>query len=288
MSEIQNSQPTGLAAFNQFLSGGNAQRYLQDVLGEKKSAFVNNVASLVANNIQLQNCEPMSVMMAALKCTTLDLPLDSNLGFCFVIPFLDRKNNRTVATFQIGKAGIMQLALRSGQINKINVRDVREGELIGEDFISGDLQFKKLDDDVRQDAKIIGFVAYLRLVNGFEKMLYMTVKEINAHGKKYSQTARKGYGLWVDNFEAMAEKTMLKRILTKYAPLSTEMKQAIQADYGVVSEKGIEYPDNDNTDLQQEQVDLAASIFDSAINEGNFDKEESFMAEPEAEKKSKK
>ncbi len=265
-AEVAQAKTTGLKAFNQFMTSPNTQKYLDDVLRDKKASFVNNVVALVANNQLLQGCDGSSVMFSCLKATALDLPLDSNLGLCYVLPYRDNKNNRTVATFQIGKAGIVQLALRSGQINKINVRDVREGEIVDEDFITGDLTFKKLETD-RLQAKVVGYVAYLRLNNGFEKMLYMTVEELTAHGKKFSQTFKKGCGLWVDQFDAMCEKTLLKRILSKYAPLSTEMKQAFNADQAVITERGEEYVDSDYNDIEEVQAEVVSEMFGEALKE---------------------
>src|SRR5690606_9572108 len=158
-----------------------------------------NMTALVSNNIALQACEPISLLYAGIKATALDLPLDQNLGFAYVIPFRNNKENKTEAQFQIGYKGLLQLALRSGQFKSINVRDVRKDEIIGEDFISGELQFKRLESN-RETAPIVGYVAFFRLINGFEKMSYWSVEEITAHGKKFSQTFKKGFGLWATDF----------------------------------------------------------------------------------------
>lgn len=262
--EIQKARPIGLKAFNQFITGASTQQYLQEVLSDKKGAFVNNVVALVANNATLQVCEPSSIMFCALKATALDLPLDANLGFCYVIPYKDNKRGLTTATFQIGTAGLVQLALRSGQIKKLNVRDVREGEIVGEDFITGDMQFKKIEKR-REEAPIVGYVSYLELTNGFNKMLYMTSEELEAHAKRFSQTYKYGSGVWATMKSSMCEKTLLKRILNKYAPLSTDLQMALQADQAVVTKNGYEYVDNPQNEVQQEQVKKASSIFSDAI-----------------------
>ncbi len=143
------------------------------------------------------------------------------------------------------------------------MRDVREGEIIGEDFVSGDYIFKKLQKD-RESAPIIGYVAYMLLVNGFEKQLYMSVEELEKHGKRFSQTYRKGYGLWADKETkgAMMEKTVLKRLLSKYAPLSVEMRDAIKSDYGVLGENdSVQYIDNDTDDVDDEKAKKLAQKF---------------------------
>lgn len=203
---------SNLAKFNSTITNVRTQEYLTQVLGEKKNAFVNNVTALVANNKALQECEPLSIMYAATKATALDLLLDQNVGFAYVIPYKNNKEGITEAQFQIGYRGFIQLAMRSGQFKTINVRDVREGEIVGEDFLSGELQFKKLPDEERENAKVVGYVAYFRLINGFEKMSYWTVQALKNHGLRYSQTyaskndwVRKN-SKWETDFDAMAKK----------------------------------------------------------------------------------
>lgn len=240
------NQATGLKVFNSQITNPKTQEYLAQVLGEKKSSFVNNLTALVANNSMLQQCEPMTVMYASLKATALDLPLDPNLGFAYVIPYRNNRSGVTDAQFQIGSKGFIQLAMRSGQFKTINVRDVREGEIVDEDFISGELKFQRLKDN-REQAPVIGYVSFFRLTNGFEKSLYMTVAEINMHASKYSKTYNSNNSVWKTEFDAMAEKTVLKRLLSKYAPMSIEMQNAVKFDQGVIrGENEIEYVDNDS------------------------------------------
>ena len=262
---------SNLVEFNKTLANPRTQNYLTDVLREKKNSFVSNVVALVSNSTALQACEPLSIIYAGIKATALDLPLDQNLGFAYVIPYKDNKANKTVAQFQIGYRGLIQLAQRSGQFETINVRDVREGEIISEDFVSGKIQFEKLKEN-REQAKIIGYVAYFKLINGFEKMSYWTIEEIHQHGKKFSQTFKKGYGLWNDDFEAMAKKTVIKLLLSKYAPMSVDMVGAIKSDQSVISDKGEEYIDNqeDNSEQNQKVVD----IFEQAIGQEVVQEEE--------------
>lgn len=248
--ETNEPKKTPLQIFNQTISNPKTQEYLQTVLGEKKSSFVNNLTALVAGSKQLQACKPMSVMYAAIKATALDLPLDPNLGFAYVIPYKNNKEGVTDAQFQIGYKGFIQLAMRSGQYRTINVRDVREGEIIGEDFVSGDLRFKKLNSN-REKATIIGYVSFFRLVNGFEKMMFWTVDEVKQHAMTYSKTFGstikdiREASKWTTDFDAMAKKTALKLLLSKYGILSVEMRNAIAADQIVVNEQGEDmYEDN--------------------------------------------
>lgn len=266
-NEVAKKPQTGLQKFNAMLENTRTQDYLTSVLGEKKQTFVGNMVALVSNNKALSECDPSTIMFSCLKSSALDLSLDPALGLSYVIPFRDNKNNTTVATWQLGARGYVQLALRSSQFKKLNVRDVREGEIVGEDFVSGDMQFKKLEKD-RDKAPIVGYVAYMQLVNGFEKQLYMSVEELDAHAKRFSQTYRKGFGLWADKDmkQAMCEKTVLKRLLSKYAPLSVEMRDAITSDSAVLGENNsIRYVDNeeDAFDLDKAQ-DVANKFADYA------------------------
>lgn len=225
-----------LKLFNQTITNVKTQEYLQSVLGEKKQAFVNNMTALVSNDKALQTCEPMSLMFAALKVTSLDLPLDNNLGFAYVIPYKNNKENKTEAQVQIGYKGISQLAIRSGQFETINVTDVREGELKGRNRLTGELELEWINDDTaRMKAKIIGYIGYFKLLSGYSKTTYWSIEELKEHGLNYSQTFKKGYGVWKDNFNAMAKKTVLKLMLNKGdAPMSVEMQQAIKYDQSVI------------------------------------------------------
>jgi len=254
---------TGLQKFNAMVENTRTQDYLASVLGSKKETFVSNMVALVSSNKMLSECDPSTVMFSCLKASALSLPLDQSLGMCYVLPYRDNKNNTSVATFQLGAKAYIQLALRSGQFKKMNVRDVREGEIVGEDFASGEMLFKKLEKD-RESAPIVGIISMFELVNGFSKQLYMTVEELEIHGKRFSQTYKKGYGLWAekDNKIAMYEKTCLKRLLSKFAPLSIEMQDAIQSDFAVLGENNkIRYVDNEDDAIDLEKASQIAEKF---------------------------
>ena len=246
-----------LQVFNQTIANPRTQEYLNQVLGEKRQSFVNNLTALVANNTKLQECEPIGLMYAGIKATALDLPLDPNLGFAYVIPYKNNRENKTEAQFQIGYKGFVQLAIRSGQFRSINVTEIKEGELLYEDMLTGDLTFKRAAANVREGLKTVGYAAFFRLNNGFEKTLYYTIEAVEAHAKKYSQTYGSKYentrnaSKWSTDFDAMAKKTVLKMLLSKYAPLSVEMQQAVVADQAVFGKDGKErYIDNE-AEVQQ-------------------------------------
>ena len=262
-NEVTKKPQTGLQKFNAMLENTRTQEYLTNVLGEKKQTFVSNMVALVSSNKALSECDPSTIMFSCLKATALSLPLDPSLGLAWVLPYKDNKNNTTVATFQLGAKAYIQLALRTAQYRKINVRDVREGEIVGEDFVSGEMQFKKLEKD-RSNAPIIGYVAMFELINGFSKQLYMSVEELDAHAKRFSQTYRKGYGLWSDKEmrPAMMEKTILKRLLSKYGVLSVEMEQAIKSDSAVLGENdAVRYIDNEDNAIDLNKAQAVADKF---------------------------
>lgn len=259
----EEKKPTGLQLFNQTITNPQTQKYLQDVLGERKGSFVNNLTALVANNSQLQECNPLTVMFAALKATALNLPLENSLGFAYCIPYRDNKNGTTVAQFQLGYKGFKQLALRSGQFAVIpNATDVKQGELVSRNRLTGECIFEFIDDDVERDKlPTIGYASYFRLLNGAESTYYMSKEEMVAHAKRYSQTYRsqkeyiRNSSKWTTDFDDMAKKTVIKLNLSKNAPLSVEMQDAIKADQSVMYEENkYEYIDNDN-DMEKQMID---------------------------------
>jgi recombination protein RecT len=198
------------------------------MLGKKSAGFMTSITTVVQNNDLLQKAEVNSIILAAAQAASLDLPINPNLGFSAIIPFNDKKGNRCVAQFQIMRDGWVDLCLRTGQFEYIANEIVYEGELVEKNRFTDTYIF---DETKRKSNKIIGYMASFKLVNGYRKTLYMTVEEAKAHGKQYSQTFKKGYGLWADNFNAMALKTTLKMLLKKFAPKSIEsIAKAIESD----------------------------------------------------------
>ena len=263
-----------LKAFNKMIVAPNTQAYLQGVLGERKGEFINNITALVANNRQLQECEPTTLMFAALKATALRLPLDPNLAQAHVIPYKNNKTRTVEAQFQMGWRGFVQLAIRSGQFQTINVTDIREGEILGYDLISGEMQVRALPN--RETLPVAGYMAYFRLTNGFAKSLYMTTGEVEMHAKRYSQTyaSKDSYvqanSKWTTDFDAMAKKTVLKLLLNRFAPLSVDMQQAVQADQAVMhGDNRFEYVDNEPA--TKSTIDLARQAMQQPEDVDNED-----------------
>ena len=242
--------------FKAQLYGTSAQQYIADVLAEPKARenFMTSLISVVANDTNLQKCKPMSVFHAALKSVPLGLPIESNMGFAAVIPYGDN------ASFQIMRNGWMDLLMRTGQVKFIANEVVYDGQLVKKNKFTGEYVF---DEDAKKSDTIIGYMAYVKLVNGFEKTVYWTVEECKAHALRYSQTFKKGYGVWKDNFSAMALKTVLKHLIVKYCPKSAELQKAIKDDQSVTDANNVStYADN--TPDEQIQPDASEAAKEKA------------------------
>lgn len=264
-NEITTRQQTPLQRFNGVMKDTRTQEYLSSVLGNKKDQFVTTLISAVANNENLQTCEPMSLMYTAMKATALGLPIDPNLGYAAMIPFKDGKSNKTLCQFQIQRDGWMELLMRTGQVRFVANEVVHEGELVKHNKFTGEYVF---DEEKKTSDKVIGYMAYIKLNNGFEKTVYWTVEECKAHAIRYSQTFKKGYGVWKDNFDAMALKTVLKHLIKKYAPKSVEVLSAITDDQSVANENGESaYRDNEPDEQFQPGVSVAAKAKAEKVKE---------------------
>lgn len=235
----------------QYFSQEVAQKKLQELLGKKATSFATSVLQVVSNSKLLANAEPQSVFNAACMAAVLDMPINQNLGLAYILPYND-KDKGQVAQFQIGYKGFIQLAQRSGQFKTISAAPIYEGQIISSNPLKG----YEFDFNIQPKGEPVGYAAYFELINGFQKTIYMTVDELKAHGGKYSQTFKKGFGLWRDNFDAMAQKTVLKLLISKYAPLSIEMQKAVIADQSLINNVSnedtidVEYLDNQSESIE--------------------------------------
>lgn len=224
-----------------------------ELLGKNAPAFITAVLQIVNGNSALQNCSSQSIFAAACMAATLNLPINNNLGFAYIVPFKGQ------AQFQLGYKGFIQLAQRSGQFKRINACAIYE-------YDSEADVYQRLTSFLPKPAngQIIGYVAYFELVNGFVAHLTMTLEQLQSHAKRYSQSYKNGGGVWRDNFEAMAKKTVIKLLLSQQAPLSidSQLEKAIEADQAVILEDGnYHYPDTQTvqgkmtiTDEQMPQI----------------------------------
>lgn len=207
----------------------------EKMLGERTPQFLSSVLTLANADDNIKNLDPIALYNTCLMAASINLPFNSNLGQAYIVPYKGKPQ------LQIGWKGFVQLAQRSGMYKTINVTDVREGEIEEFDRLSGEIKFSWIqDDDERLSKKVIGYVSYFQLLNGFEKSFFMTRVEVESHAKKYSQTFKKGFGIWKDDFDSMAKKTVLKLLISKYGPQSIEMTKAIEIDQVIDGE----YADN--------------------------------------------
>lgn len=236
----------GKANLSLMLNSDNIKKRFNEMLGTKAAGFMSSILSAVNSNSTLKNADPMTVVTAAAIAASLDLPINSNLGFAHIVPYKGQ------AQFQMGWKGFIQLALRTGQYENIHCAVVYEGEIESVDRFTGEITFSesgKISDTV------VGYVAYFKLLNGFRKWYYMTADEMAAHGKKYSQSYNSDKGQWKQNPHAMGLKTVVKMLLSKYGILSIGMETALQADQAVIREDGTyDYTDRDREDKGAEAM----------------------------------
>ena len=238
-----------------FFKRDDVKSKFAELLGNRANAYMSSVLSVVSQNAQLKNAKPESIYMCAMMAATLDLPINQNLGFAYIIPY------GQVASFQLGYKAFIQLAQRSGQFKTISASKILEGQIIEADPLKG-YQF----DFTKVGGIVIGYAAYFSLLNGFEKTIYMTVDELKKHGKAFSQTYKKGGGLWETNFEAMAQKTVIKLLLSKFAPLSVEMQRAVITDQAVINDAetmDVDYIDNTPEEIDKEKERIELLIHDA-------------------------
>ncbi|MDD6496611.1 MAG: recombinase RecT [Prevotella stercorea] len=210
------------------------------------NSFMSSVISVANGNPQLRKAEPMSIIGAAMVAATMQLQVIPTLGQCYIIPYGSK------AQFQVGYLGLLQLCQRSGQFKKILAAPVHEGEYISGDEFDEDYVFDKKQ---RKSDKIVGYMAKFELLNGFTKVAYWDVDRVKAHATKFSQAYRSGYtSPWKSDFDAMAQKTVLKSIL-KYAPKSIEMQNAVTFDQAVVNVNSSDIQDLDIDAFAPEYID---------------------------------
>lgn len=228
---------------NAVLDGEKMRARFDELLGKRAPQFISSVVSLVNADENMQKAffqSPMSVIQSALKAATFDLPVDQNLGYAYIVPF---KNKGTMtATFILGWKGMHQLALRTGAYKTINVVDIRQGELKSYNRLTEEVEIDFVDDeDTREALPVIGYVGYYRLVNGAEKTIYMTVKQIEQHELKNRKGDYMGKG-WRDDFDAMARKTVYRRLIGKWGVMSIDyqshgdavsLANQMQEEYGL-------------------------------------------------------
>jgi len=255
-NQLAAKQTSTVAQVKKLLAEENYKQKFQDVLGQKAPQFMATIVNVVTASNKLKKCDPNSIMAAAFVAASFDLPIDSNLGFSALVPYdksvqdsSGKWHKVSLAQFQMMYKGFIQLAIRSGQYEKMNCSEVYEDELVSYNPITGECEFVT---DFRSCAhrmsgetdKIVGYYAWFRLKSGFTKELFMSKSEIVNHATKYSQAYKydlnynKESSKWSTDFDAMAKKTVIKLLLSKWGILSVDMQKAIVDDQKTYDENG--------------------------------------------------
>lgn len=229
------------------------KKRFEGVLKEKAPQYMSSIVNLVNSDTNLQKCEGMSVIASCMVAATMDLPVDKNLGYAWVVPYGNR------AQFQMGYKGYIQLALRTGQYKSINVVEIREGELVSWNPLTEEIE---VDFNKRESDSVIGYAGYFKLINGFEKTVFWTKEEVNNHANKFSKTVNSKNSVWKSNFDAMAKKTVLRNLLSKWGILSIEMQKAYTADENLINKDLIDDIENVQANVEdiQEENDGVVDV----------------------------
>ena len=265
----------GTTTLKTMINDERTKNKFKELLGNKAAGFLTSLINTTNGNKQLQEAEPQSILKAGAIAATLDLPIDPNLGFSYIVPYNNKGRNE--AQFQLGYKGFIQLAIRTGQYKKINVTELYEGQFESYDPITDELKYNldgKISDEVTH------YIAYFQTTNGFEKYNVMSKEEVREHAKKFSKTFLSRFSSWQTNFDSMAKKTVLKLLLSKFGILSIEMQTAQKVDQAVIREvesngnvevEYVDSPDGDNNDIKEvETIDSEEDTTES------FDSEEIF------------
>lgn len=225
MTNIQKQgQVSPVNQMKNLLANQGMQNLFADALNENKDRFLASIIDLYNGDTYLQGCNPKEVAMEALKAATLNLPINKSLGYAYIVPF--KNKGKLTPQFQIGYKGYIQMAQRSGQYKALNAGIMYEGMEIKRDFLRGTFE---IIGEPKSD-KVLGYFAYFQLLNGYEKAIFMTKDEVTEHAKRYSQAYGSDYSPWKKQFDEMGQKTVIKKLLSKYGVLTTEFQDAVKEE----------------------------------------------------------
>ena len=285
---VQNK--SNLMSFSSYMNENAVKNKINSIIGgERGQRFITAMVSAVSNNESLQECDNNSIFTAALLGESLNLSPSPQLGHYYLVPYKN-KNGGKNAQFQLGYKGYIQLAIRSGQYKKLNVLEIKEGELINYDPLNEEIEVNLIQDELeREKSKTIGYYAMFEYTNGFKKALYWTKEKMLSHADNYSNAFNlesynklldgkipqedmwKYSSFWYKNFDEMAKKTMLRQLISKWGIMSIDMQTALEADMSVQNEYGkYDYVDNpiinDENDQIQEAVYTEEMVEEETIN----------------------
>ena len=273
------TKSTGIKVFNNLINSDLMRTKIHQMVGATDSQeFITSITSAVNTNPALAECDPQTIISAALLGQSLHLKPSPQLGYFYMVPFNNRKKGTKEAQFQLGYKGLLQLAIRTSEYIDIDAIEIKEGEYKGRDKFTGRPKFEFVeDDDIRENLPVVGYMAYFEMKNGYIKRLYWSKRKMESHADTYSmafdlekyhdlqegkipQSEQWKYSsFWYKNFDEMAKKTMLRQLLSKHGLLSTEMQKAVESDQAVITKDlQPEYVDNenviDNAAVEKEQT----------------------------------
>lgn len=273
------TKSTGIKVFNNLINSDLMRTKINQMVGATDSQeFITSITSAVNTNPALAECDPQTIISAALLGQSLHLKPSPQLGYFYMVPFNNRKKGTKEAQFQLGYKGLLQLAIRTSEYIDIDAIEIKEGEYKGRDKFTGRPKFEFVeDDDIRENLPVVGYMAYFEMKNGYIKRLYWSKTKMENHADTYSmafdlekyhdlqegkipQSEQWKYSsFWYKNFDEMAKKTMLRQLLSKHGLLCTEMQKAVESDQAVITnDLQPEYVDNenviDNAAVEKEQT----------------------------------
>lgn len=280
----KNVPMTGIKAFNNLIGSDLMKAKIYQMVGRTDAQeFITSITSAVNSNPALAECDSQSIISAALLGQSLHLKPSPQLGYFYMVPYNNKNKGCKEAQFQMGYKGYIQLAIRTGEYVDIDAMEIREGEYLGRNKITGKPQFEFIEDDgVRENLPVVGYMAYFEMKNGYIKQIYWSKEKMLNHADEYSKAFnRKSYqdiqegkisqrdmwkysSFWYKNFDEMAKKTMLRQLLSKHALLSTEsLTKAVESDMAVIKDDLTpDYIDNqdiiENEESQQEYIEQTA------------------------------
>lgn len=280
-SLVNNTKKEGITAY---LNNQNVISQIDKAIGiSNRQRFITAIISAVSNNKDLQKCTNDSILLGALLGESLQLSPSQQLGHYYLVPYNLYRENKTVAQFQIGYKGLLQLAIRSGQYKKINVISLKPGELIKYNPLTEDIDVNLIEDDIeREEMPDVGYYAMFELTNGFRKSLYWSYSKMENHARKYSSFYKSDLqnntknSFWSNDFQGMAYKTMLRQLLSKWGILSIDLQNAFESDMATIKEDGTKEYLNDEENIKVAEEKLIEKEEKQVKNISN----ESFIAAP--------
>ena len=271
--------------FSVFMNSDDVKQLVQQAIGDNAQRFTAAIISAVSTNPALQECKQSTILSAALLGESLKLSPSPQLGQYYMVPFND-KNQGLVAQFILGYKGYIQLAIRSGQYKKLNVLELKKGEIISYNPLTEEMFVQLIqDEEEREKAETVGYYAMFEYINGFRKTMYWSKSKMEAHALKYSKgyKAKTGYTFWEKDFDAMAKKTMLRQLISKWGVMSVDMERAFLSDNSFIDDEGEAHSvgvsiDEDGVVLPDESPELITTKENNNVVESASQKEFDFFA----------